>query len=396
MPESEIDIDSIAAGGDGVGRLDGLVAFVPRTAPGDRAVVRYATSRRFARGELMRLVRASAERAEPGCAHYIADRCGGCQLQHLAYDAQRAAKSRIVRDAFARIGHREIALPEVVPSQRPWRYRSKLTLAMRHRGDRWIAGLHPYDDPDAVFALDDCPITEESVLAIWREILAADRWLPPVAALRGAVRGATFSLEGGPKHWATSREFFAAVPSLAELWWSGHLLHHRDVSSLGVSFAQINTVLAGALRTDVIDRARRFAPTRVIDAYAGRGEVAIALAERGAQVTAIEVDAAATAWTRERLPASSRVLTGRVEDLLSDALPADLVVLNPPRVGVDERVTTLLSRPEGPRTIIYVSCDPATLARDVSRLAPYQITAARAFDMFPQTAHVETVCELVR
>jgi 23S rRNA (uracil1939-C5)-methyltransferase len=396
MPESEIDIDSIAAGGDGVGRLDGLVAFVPRTAPGDRAVVRYATSRRFARGELMRLVRASAERATPGCAHYIADRCGGCQLQHLAYDAQRAAKSRIVRDAFARIAHREVALPEVVPSPRQWRYRSKLTLAMRRRGDRWVAGLHPYDDPDAVFSLDDCPITEEPVLSLWREILAADRWLPPVASLRGSVRAATLSLEGGPKHWATHAEFFAAVPSLAELWWSGHRLHRRDVSSLGISFAQINTVLAEALRADVIGRALARSATRVIDAYAGRGEVALALAERGVQVTAIEVDSAATEWTRARLPAGSRALTGRVEDVIADALPADLVVLNPPRSGVDERVTTVLSRPEGPATLIYVSCDPATLARDVSRLAPYRITAVRAFDMFPQTAHVETVCELAR
>jgi 23S rRNA (uracil1939-C5)-methyltransferase len=386
VPEGEIDIDSIAAGGDGVGRLDGLVAFVPRTAPGDRAQIRYATSRRFARGELTRLIRASADRSTPVCPHYIDDRCGGCQLQHLTYDAQRTAKARIIRDAFARIGHRDIPLPEVVASPKALRYRSKLTLAMRRRGDRWIAGLHPYDDPDAVFSLVDCPITEESVLAVWREILAADRWLPPVASLRGSVRDATFSLEGGPRHWDTHAEFFAAVPSLAELWWDGRLLHRRDATG-GVSFAQINTSLAAALRSDVIDRVWRYAPTRVVDAYAGRGEVAMALADRGAHVTAIEVDPAA---------ASKITLTGRVEDLLAGALPADVVILNPPRMGVAESVTDVLSGPEGPNTIVYVSCDPATLARDVSRLSPYCVAAIKAFDMFPQTAHVETVCELVR
>jgi 23S rRNA (uracil1939-C5)-methyltransferase len=396
VPEGEIDIDSIAAGGDGVGRLEGLVAFVPRTAPGDRAQIRYATGRRFARGELMRLVRASDERTAPACPHYVADRCGGCQLQHLTYDAQRAAKARIIRDAFARIGHREIPLPEVVASPKPWRYRSKLTLAMRRNGDRWIAGLHPYDDPDAVFPLTDCPITDESVLAVWREILAAGRWLPPVASLRGSVRDATLSLEGGPRHWDTHAEFFAAVPSLAELWWDGRVLHRRDASPLGVSFAQINTALAAVLRAEVIDRAWRFAPARVVDAYAGRGEVALALAERGAHVTAIEIDSAASEWTRDHLPAGSRALTGRVEDVLGDALPADLVIANPPRTGLAERVTELLSGPEGPTAIVYASCDPATLARDVSRLAPYRISAIRAFDMFPQTAHVETVCELVR
>jgi 23S rRNA (uracil1939-C5)-methyltransferase len=390
MPESEIDIDSIAAGGDGVGRLDGLVAFVPRTAPGDRAQIRYATGRRFARGELLRLLRASADRTAPGCPHYVADRCGGCQLQHLTYDAQRAAKARIVRDAFSRIGHREIPLPEVVPSPHPWRYRSKLTLAMRRRGDRWIAGLHPYDDPDAVFSLTDCPITEEPVLAIWREILAADRWLPPVASLRGAVRDRTFSLEGGGRHWRTHAEFFAAAPSLAELWWDGRLLHRRETSSLGVSFAQINTALAESLRTDVIDRVWRYSPSRVVDAYAGRGEVALALAERGAQVTAIEVDEAAIAH------AGQHALVGRVEDLLDEALPADVVVVNPPRAGVHERVAEVLARPEGPQAIVYVSCDPATLARDVSRMASYRVQSIRCFDMFPQTAHVETVCELTR
>jgi 23S rRNA (uracil1939-C5)-methyltransferase len=396
VPEGEIDIDSIAAGGDGVGRLDGLVAFVPRTAPGDRAQIRYAASRRFARGELTRLVRASADRTAPLCPHYIADRCGGCQLQHLTYDAQRAAKARIIRDAFARIGHREIPVPEVVASPLVWRYRSKLTLAMRRHGDRWIAGLHPYDDPNAVFPLTDCPITDESVLAVWRDILAADRWLPPVASLRGSVRDATLSLEGGPRHWATHAEFFAAVPSLAELWWDGHLLHRRDATSLGVSFSQINTSLASSLRADVIDRAWRYAPTHVVDAYAGRGEVAAALAQRGAQVTAIEVDDAASAHTRSTLPPGSRALTGRVEDLLAESLPADVAILNPPRTGVHDRVTELLAQPEGPAAIIYVSCDPATLARDVSRLTPYRISSVRAFDMFPQTAHVETVCELVR
>jgi 23S rRNA (uracil1939-C5)-methyltransferase len=267
---------------------------------------------------------------------------------------------------------------------------------MRRRGDRWIAGLHPYDDPDAVFPLTDCPITDESVLAVWREILAADRFLPPVAALRGSVRDATLSLEGGPRHWAAHAEFFAAVPSLTELWWDGSLLHRRDASPLGVSFAQINTALAASLRTEIIDRAWRFAPTRVVDAYAGRGDVALALAERGAHVTAIEIDSAASEWARDHLPAGSRALTGRVEDLLADALPADLAILNPPRAGVHESVTELLAQPEGPAAIIYVSCDPATLARDVSRLAPYRISAIRAFDMFPQTAHVETVCELVR
>ena len=400
MPEAEIDIDSIGAGGDGVGRMDYLVAFVPRTAPGDRARIRYVTGRRFARGEVLGLLRESPMRTAPSCPHYVADRCGGCQIQHLSYASQLDAKSHIIRDAFLRIGHQDIPLPEVVPSPAEWHYRSKLTLAMRRRGGNWIAGLHPYDDRSAVFPLTECPITAESVLAVWRSIMACSSLLPRADELRGSVREDAFTLEGGSR-WDHAAEFFASVPELSELWWAPddgalRLLHTRTPDALGPSFAQVNTSLASTLHAYVVDRAWSYSPSRVIDAYSGRGATALALAERGATVTAIESDAAAAAWVAERLPAGSRSITGRVEDVLPAALPADVAILNPPRAGVDATVTEILARPEGPRAIVYVSCDAATLARDVSRLADYEVAAVRAFDMFPQTAHVETVCELTR
>ncbi|HUO51475.1 MAG TPA: hypothetical protein VMT93_03070, partial [Gemmatimonadaceae bacterium] len=123
-------IDSIAAGGDGVSRADGLVIFTPRTAPGDVAEVEVTPSGRFARGTLRALRTPSPDRVEPACAHYGRDRCGGCQLQHLSYDAQLAAKSRIVSDSLKRIGHRVVAPPVVHPAPQPWRYRRKLTLAI--------------------------------------------------------------------------------------------------------------------------------------------------------------------------------------------------------------------------------------------------------------------------
>ena len=137
-------------------------------------------------------------------------------------------------------------------------------------------------------------------------------------------------------------------------------------------------------------------PETAVDAYAGLGETALELARRGLTVTAIELDADAAAWSRTRLPPGSQSIAGRVEDVLGPALPADVVILNPPRAGVDRRVAEILdsARP-APRTVIYVSCDPATLARDVARMPAYRIASIESFDMFPQTAHVETVCELV-
>ncbi|MEX2325497.1 MAG: hypothetical protein WD553_01790, partial [Gemmatimonadaceae bacterium] len=126
------------------------------------------------------------------------------------------------------------------------------------------------------------------------------------------------------------------------------------------------------------------------------GATAIPLAQSGAAVTAIELDQLASDWCVRHLPEGSRAIRGRVEDELPEALPADVVLLNPPRAGVDERVAATLEALEAkPRAVIYVSCNPATLARDISRLPSYRIAGVVAFDMFPQTAHVETVCELV-
>jgi 23S rRNA (uracil1939-C5)-methyltransferase len=405
--EGELTIDSVAAGGDGVGRAgDGVVIFVPRTAPGDRATVRYATRRRgrFAHGELLRLEYPAPSRVEPPCPHYTIDRCGGCQLQHLAYAAQLEAKAGIVRDALTRIGRRRVETPVVHASPSPWRYRRKLTLALRRRpGGRWIAGLHPYDDPNAVFALADCPITDARVLAVWRAILdvvdARPDALPDAPALRAAVRllddgGATFTVEGG-QAWPDSTLLFDAVPGLTALWW-GSPRRLLAGAPEGGSFAQVNAAVGAALHEAVVARVVAFAPTTVVDAYAGVGDTAAALAARGVQVTAIELDADATRSAAARLPAGSRAIAARVEDALPSALPADLVIVNPPRTGLAEAVTDVIEGHGGPRAVIYVSCDPATLARDVARLREYEITGLESFDMFPQTAHVETVCQLVR
>jgi 23S rRNA (uracil1939-C5)-methyltransferase len=150
------------------------------------------------------------------------------------------------------------------------------------------------------------------------------------------------------------------------------------------------------LRGLVIGLALSHHPTTAVDAYSGLGETARALADAGVSVTAVELDADAAAWCRAQLPPGSQSIAGRVEDVLGPALPADVVILNPPRAGVDRRVTEILENANpAPRSIIYVSCDPATLARDVARLNAYRIASIESFDMFPQTAHVETVCELV-
>ena len=405
MNPFDVRIDSIAAGGDGVGRHEGLVVFVPRTAPGDLVRVAATQEGRLMRGRALELLERSADRVEPPCAHYVADGCGGCQLQHIAYDAQRHAKSVIVRDAMTRIARAPVDAPDVQRSDSEWRYRTKLTLKLQRVGEDWMAGLHRYDAPGEIFALVDCPITDERVLSHWRDVLAHRALLPHARELRGAVRllerGVSFTLEGG-RTWPACRQFFDAVPALEELWWMPEGQRRRRVASraahtrAGASFMQVNPGVAETLRRYMLGVVERHAPATVVDAYAGTGDTAVALADAGRRVTAIEVDRDAARLCATRLPTGSSAVAATVEVAISDVLPADLVLLNPPRAGVHARVTEVLSSAAGTtRAVIYVSCNPATLARDVRRLEGWRVASLRSFDMFPQTAHVETVCELV-
>jgi len=439
-----IRIESIAAGGDGVGRSDGLACFVPRTAPGDVAQVALQTHARHARGRVLQLLEASPLRVDATCRHYDGDRCGGCQLQHLNVDAQRDARLTIVQDALRRIGKRDVPRATLVSGE-AWGYRGRLTLTLKPRGTTWVGGLHPYDDASRVFALDECSIAHPSLVQAWHAVRAQVRGLPKALTLRVAFRrvaldGASTAgkaaiaivISGGTA-WPDAEAWGAALrrshDAIVAVWWeredgervaivgggevdvsagdwtSADVAADRDAIDVGpdateaLAFAQVNHEVAQALRAFVVEQVGALAPAHAIDAYAGVGILSQLLANSGVRVTAIEADEAGVQQARRRLANApgARVVCDTVESALAAALPADVVVLNPPRRGVDIRVTALLAdaATKGVRGIVYVSCDPATLARDVARLASWRIAALRCFDMFPQTAHVETVCVLV-
>jgi 23S rRNA (uracil1939-C5)-methyltransferase len=408
MTMVDVTIDAIAAGGDGIGRADGMVIFVPRTAPGDVVRVQINARKSFARGVLEEVLTPSPTRIDPICYHYRVDRCGACQLQHVSYDAQIEAKRGIIRDAVTRIGKRPIELPEVEASDKQWEYRRKLTLAMRRTHGEWRIGLHPFGDPVSVFQISDCPITDPRVMTVWRQVMEARQHFPPADELRASVRllddgGAASIVMEGAHTWPNRLAFFEAVPGAVALWWRPVHRARMLVAERGggrpsgtASFEQINFGVGRALHSYVLDRVRLHRPAFVIDAYAGSGATAVPIANDGVRVLAIESDRNAVAQCEALLPAGSRAVAALVEDVMADALPADVVLINPPRTGIHEGVASALETVvQTPRAIIYVSCDPATLARDLARMPRYRIESIRGFDMFPQTSHVETVCELV-
>jgi 23S rRNA (uracil1939-C5)-methyltransferase len=437
-PESvdTITIDRVAAGGDGVGRLRGLAVFVPRTAPGDVAQIAYTTHGRHARGRVLQLLEASPLRVAPRCRHYEADRCGGCQLQHLEASAQRRVRQEIVQDSLRRIGGREIPLPAIA-SAAPWGYRGRLTLTLQRRGTGWVGGLHPHDDPTRIFPLEECAIAHPALVTVWgaiRPLLHANTpALPDAASLRLSVRlddaGAGLGAEPtvslvitGGRTWGARESWAEAVrhadgrirhvlwtPETPPAGLAGAASETGPGAKEAMAFAQVNAGVADTLRTFVFGEVMAMTPRLVIDGYAGTGRLATQLAEAGVNVVAIEADAAGAAAGEARARAAGSAVATRVRvvcDLVERALlrlegpvaHPEVVVLNPPRRGVDVVVTRWLEHeaPRSVRAVVYVSCDPGTLARDLARLPSWRVAAVQCFDMFPQTAHVETVCVLRR
>jgi 23S rRNA (uracil1939-C5)-methyltransferase len=414
-----VRITGIAAGGAGVGHLsDGRVVFVHRTAPGDLAEVAVTTAKsRWARARLLRVLEAGPGRRPAPCPHY--DYCGGCTLEHLAYNAQLEAKARFVLDALQRIGHTSADAPYVVASPRELQYRNRVSFTLLRFGNgRVVAGFHELERPDRIADIDHrCLLPEPAVARAWRALRAgwgenASR-LPSGEQLRLTLRASltgevSLLVEGGFGPGKPA-ELLERVPQLAAIWrrrsgepperlageestienWGGENLRLG-----GAMFLQVNRETASLLDAWVLERAGDVRGQRVIDAYSGIGLHGLRLARQGARVTCIEADPLAVEEGRRLAGETVEFVLGRAEEAIDARLPADLVVLNPPRTGLDAKVCAAIAA-SPPRRLLYVSCDPATLARDLGRLgAGFEIRSLRSFDMFPQTAHVETVAEL--
>lgn len=420
-PEAVVQITGIAAGGEGVGRLpDGRAVFVHRTAPGERVSVRVIEERRrWARAEALRILEPAPERRPAPCPHYA--RCGGCTLEHLEYEAQLRAKSQIVTDALRRIGGLEVEPPDVVASPAEFRYRNRVSFTLVRLGQgRVVAGFHELNRPGRIVDIAEaCLLPEASIATVWGRLRAewgedASR-LPSGRRLRLTLRATApgevaLLIEGG---YARGRpaELLERVPELVAIWHRPdgpraaptllagvesvrEVWGDEELALTGAVFLQVNRGAASLLEAHVLALAGDVAGKRVVDAYAGIGVYTRRLAQSGATVVGIEVDEAAVDQAKAMSPPGANFVAGTVEDRLPDALPADLVIVNPPRTGLGPTVPAiLLERP--PARLIYVSCDPATLARDLAKLASkYRVRSIRCFDLFPQTAHVETVTEL--
>jgi 23S rRNA (uracil1939-C5)-methyltransferase len=366
----EATIEKLVYGGDGLARVGAHVLFVPLSAPGDVLRIRVTdVGRGFARGTITEIVKPGPARRDPRCRHFGA--CGGCQLQHVTYEAQLGAKAAFVRESLARLGRIEWTADIPVRAAGEYRYRSRAELqARRGHVGFFRTGTHEIVD------VTECPILVPEAEA-------------RIASLREHPPRKEFHLAAGDdgavvmERGATVRQRIAGF----------------DFEFAADSFFQGNRLLVEALVEEAVGGA---AGDVAVDLYAGAGLFSLPLSRTFRQVVAVESWRAAAkqgdANAARNGVENVRFCAEPVEDWLArtTATRPDLVVLDPPRTGAGHVVVEAIAR-LAPPAVTYVSCDPATLARDLRLFVAlgYTLTSVVALDLFPQTFHVETVAKLV-
>ncbi|MBU6402897.1 MAG: class I SAM-dependent RNA methyltransferase, partial [Verrucomicrobia bacterium] len=361
-------IVDIAFGGEGVARVADFVVFVPFVALGEEIELEITElKKRFARARLVRVLHASSERVTPACRYFGA--CGGCQYQHLAYGTQLALKHRQIIELFRRIGgFDEARIDPVIASPRPYGYRNRIMV--RSQWDKFKQGLNIgflRFDNRLVVDLEECAIAEPVLNDQLREVRAHP---PPKGGIKVTLRVA-------PDGWAVPRD----------------------------SFFQNNFHLLPELVRTVRERTQAGGARFLLDAYCGVGFFSLELGDLVEEFLGLELDRLAVEAAHKnaanRGRPNGRFLAGPVEASLPAAFvrfPADatLVMLDPPRTGCSRVILERL-REFQPRQILYVSCHPATLARDVCALCAdrrYELARVTPLDMFPQTQHIECIADL--
>ncbi len=441
----EITITDLLDTGDGVGRYEERVVFVPNTAPGDRVIVRLMHVKpKYAHARLHELVSPSDSRILPSCI--VADKCGGCQWQHIDYASQLTAKLSQVIQALSRIGGFES--PPVEPlilTEQPLAYRNKATYPLSiSTANYGVQAGYYQKGSHQLINLNQCPVQDSRLNPLlakvkqdiqnrgWRiydetrhqgqvrhlglrigrrtgEMLLtlvvtdwnlseiadqANEWLEEYPQLVGVSLNRNSAQTNAI--FGTETRCIAGVPYLKEVF-AGLEFH-----VLPDTFFQVNTEVAEALLHSIEVELKLQGNEILLDAYCGIGTLSLPLASQVQQVIGMEVQPEAVAQAIDNAQCNgidnATFYTGSVEDLLPvlDISP-DIVLLDPPRKGCDRAVIDALLKAL-PERIVYVSCKPATLARDLKLLCQtgqYRLTKVQSADFFPQTSHIECVAHLV-
>ncbi|HKZ00250.1 MAG TPA: 23S rRNA (uracil(1939)-C(5))-methyltransferase RlmD [Rhabdochlamydiaceae bacterium] len=413
-------IESLAFGGHGILRADGLVVFIPFSAPGDLLETTIVQKKRsHAHGRIACIKDPSPLRTTPPCPLFGS--CGGCQLQHLTYDAQLEAKRQFVQDALQRIGGLSFTVPPVTPSSFTLAYRRHIKLSLRSKGPGFEAGFLGTDNT-TFLPISSCPIFNEPKDPIISQVQQFLATLPNNGMEKGELRllkapdkkfHLAFNLETLPheteklctnalKKWTSWQSLY--IKTLKTTMSFGITQSCYDILGLKIMASPLTFLQNHPEQSANIYRTiqNSFSSDKILDLYCGVGVTSLLLGKAGKKVVGIEWNPSSIAFAKENIFLNQikevTFIAGRTEEetprQLQQFQPGG-VLLNPPRTGVDPELLHTLGKAHVSE-IVYISCMPSTLARDLKILCQdgYKVSSVQAFDMFPQTTHVETVVKL--
>ena len=443
----EIDITGLNHSGEGVGRYQGFTLFVPGGVPEDRLLVKIiSVQKNYARGLLQAIVKPSSLRIKPSCEFF--QNCGGCQLQHIDYPAQLELKTQLVRETLSRIGSID---PEAVKDTRgmkdPWNYRNKSQYPVRSRKGLAVTGFFAPRSHNLI-EIDSCsiqsgyaqtvintvievmnhqkisPYNEKTGRGLIRHVLVRESFyngevmvvlvtngetIPRKNHLVEALKHRVPKLVSIVQNINIRRDNVILGKKEAVLFGKGHIIEAVGDFKFKISsgsFFQVNTEQAKILYDTVLEYSGLTGKEIIFDLYCGTGSIALYLAPHATRIYGIEVvsQAVKDAQVNARLNQveNSEFFVGKAEELmpklLKQGITPDVVVVDPPRKGCHRDLLQSILEAE-PEKIIYVSCNPSTLARDLYILTEsnkYKASAVQPVDMFPHTAHVECVVLISR
>jgi 23S rRNA (uracil1939-C5)-methyltransferase len=426
--DEEIDlvVERLGVNGEGVGRFEGFTLFVDGALPQETVRARvYERKKTFARAHVVETLTHSPHRVEPPCPLF--GRCGGCQLMHLNYPQQLEAKRDRVIDALERIAKIDVEVLPCISSPQPLAYRNKIQLPVSVNNRLGLYARNTHDLVEIEQCAIHCPLGEKVFGHIQRilktspkttdlkhvliktsvnteqvlVILVTKSQEPPtfladqIFKSTSEIKGVVQNINPSENNVILGREFRTLV---GRGWIEEQLCGlHFKVSP--ASFFQVNTAQAQALYQKVLELACLTGKEKVLDAYCGVGTLSLIVARQVREVIGIESVAEAIIDAKENARLNqirnAKFICGRAEEKISQLGKIDVAIINPPRKGCDRAFLEILGE-KRPQRILYVSCDPATLARDLQFLTQkgYRLNTVQPFDMFPQTMHVECVAAL--
>ncbi|MGI9243285.1 MAG: class I SAM-dependent RNA methyltransferase [Verrucomicrobiales bacterium] len=388
--EIEFTIDTLTNLGQGLGRVDGWVVIVPSTLPGETIRARvYRNHKNYSDADLVEILTPSADRIEPTCPLF--GQCGGCQYQNLSYPEQLSWKQRQVAELLEHMAGVEFPVNPVIPSPRQYHYRSKITPHFQKpRGGKIGAiGFLIANRRQQILDVPECPIAMEPINA------ALDELREQVHRRASSYkRGATLLLRASADGQVITDPKSTATERVGEL----------EFKFPAGDFFQNNPFILPAFTDYVREQAVAGGSKFLVDAYCGSGLFTLTAAPAFERATGIEVSEGSIRWAKENAASNGinncEFLAGEVEDLFASVTfpgAETSIIIDPPRKGSSAEFLEQLFR-FGPRSVVYVSCNPSTQMRDLKLFteAGYELTAVQPFDLFPQTRHLECVMTLTK